>query len=227
MILWMGGGEVRYAANRAANNMDGIRYDGAGRYDIPIIRPEKWVPYEFIPFNMAKSCKERVGKGLHFFIDDYQFERVWNCLSRYSELAYSFAACMSPDFSTYADWPLAMQIYNHYRKHYVAAHWQELGIRVYPTISWSDERSYDWCFDGEPVGATVCISSVGCRKRKLSKQLFLKGYDAMMERLQPQTVVCYGGIPDGCKGNIIQLQAFYQSLPRGGVADWEVEEVQA
>ena len=48
--------------------------------------------------------------------------------------------------------PFAMQIYNQYRKHWLAAYWQLNGITVYPTISWSDENSYEWCFDGEPRG---------------------------------------------------------------------------
>ena len=30
-----------------------------------------------------------------------------------------------------------------------------------PSISWSDEHSFDWCFDGDPVRGTVAVSSVG------------------------------------------------------------------
>lgn len=211
----MGGIAVRYAVARTTDNMDGVIYPGVGKYDIPIIRPERWIPYDFIPFNMAKSCKERVGKGVHFYIDDYQFERVWRCLSRYSDMLFTFAACMSPGFSTYMDWPLAMQIYNHYRKHYIAAYWQDIGMRVYPTILWSDERSYEWCFDGEPEGATVCVSSVGCQKRNVTKDMFIKGYDAMLERLHPETIVFFGNVPPQCRGNIVHMQTFYETLPRG------------
>lgn len=53
-----------------------------------------------------------------------------------------------------------MKIYNHYRKHWLGAYWQDNGITVIPTISWSDKESFGWCFDGELVGGTVAVSSV-------------------------------------------------------------------
>lgn len=82
-----------------------------------------------------------------------------------------------------------MQIYNHYRKHWLAAYWQAHGLTVYPTISWSDEQSYDWCFDGEPVGGVVAVSSVGTQNNKEANRLFLKGYEEMMKRLAPLFVI--------------------------------------
>lgn len=55
------------------------------------------------------------------------------------------------------------------------------GMTVYPSVSWSDERSYDWCFDGDPVGGIVAVSSVGTQQNKESKRLFLRGYEEMMK----------------------------------------------
>ena len=52
-----------------------------------------------------------------------------------------FRYVLSPDFSTYTEFPKAIQIYNHYRKHWVGAYLQEAGVNVIPTISLSTEDS--------------------------------------------------------------------------------------
>lgn len=105
-----------------------------------------------------------------------------------------------------------MQIYNHYRKHWLAAYWQRHGLTVYPTISWSDEKSYDWCFDGEPVGGVVAVSSVGTQKSRESKRLFLRGYEEMMKRLSPEWVIFYGVVPEECDWNVIRVEPHYREI---------------
>lgn len=86
------------------------------------------------------------------------------------------------------------------------------GIKVIPTISWSDESSFEWCFDGEPIGGTVAVSSVGTQKNKTAKELFLNGYNEMMKRLEPETVIFYGTIPKECYGNIVRVKAFQEKF---------------
>ena len=156
-------------------NLNKFTFTGVGRYDIPQIEPETEYPQgEFIPMNYAKTIKDPASKILHCFVDDYQFTRYWNRPDDYIPMLSRFSAVCSPDFSTYTDMPMAMQIYNHYRKHWLAAYWQFHGIIVYPTISWSTPDSYEWCFDGEPVGGVVAVSSVGTQKNAESKRLFLR-----------------------------------------------------
>lgn len=119
-----------------------------------------------------------------------------------------FTHVMSPDFSTYTDFPKAIQIYNHYRKHWVGAYLQENGVNVIPTISWSTPDSFEWCFDGEPVGGVVAVSSVGAANSKAKKELFLAGYNEMLARLQPEVILFMGKVPEECTGNIVQIKAF-------------------
>lgn len=202
---------MKYELTRFCENTDEVIFDGVGKYDIPTIEPEPFEPCEFIPFNYAKTAK-RKDCGVHFFIHDYRFERVWRNWKRYGTMLSEFSAVMTPDFSTYTDWPKALQIYNHYRKHFVGAYLQTLGVKVYPTISWSDKDSFEWCFDGEPVCGTVCVSSVGTQKRKETKSLFLDGYNAMIERLNPQTIIFYGNVPKECMGNIVRIKPFQEKF---------------
>ena len=184
-------------------------FDNIGKYNIPIIKPVNIdnLP-ELISFNYAKSTKDKADKGIHFFVDDYQFLRLWKNPSQYINLLKQFRVVFTPDFSLYTDFPVAMQIYNHYRKHWLGAYWQSQGITVVPTIGWSDSQSYDWCFDGEPVGGTVAVSSVGTQNNKHAKQLFIDGYNQMIQRLNPQTIIFYGDVPSECRGNIIKIRPF-------------------
>lgn len=61
-------------------NTEKMIFPGVGKYGIPAIKPETDIridKLEWIPFNYALSAKDRGSKGVHFYCDDYQFERVW------------------------------------------------------------------------------------------------------------------------------------------------------
>lgn len=199
-----------YRSQKNYENLQRMIFEGVGEYGIPKIQATSYKGSEFIPLNYAKSCKDKTGKGVHFFIDDYQFNRLWNAPDRYLDMLSDFTHVLSPDFSTYTDFPKAIQIYNHYRKHWVGAYLQMYGINVIPTISWSTPESFEWCFDGEPVGGVVAVSSVGCMNSKKRKELFMAGYREMIDRLHPETIIFYGQIPEECTGNIVQIKAFQE-----------------
>lgn len=199
-----------YRSQKNYENLQRMIFDGVGEYGIPVIYPTLYKECDFIPFNYVKTCKDKNGKGVHFFIDDYQFNRLWNAPDRYIDMLSDFTHVMSPDFSTYTDFPKAIQIYNHYRKHWVGAYLQMHGIDVIQTISWSDKDSFEWCFDGEPVGGVVAVSSVGCMNSRQRKELFMAGYREMMNRLKPTTIIFYGKVPDECEGNIVHINAYQE-----------------
>lgn len=201
-----------YEQRSAYENLTRFNFMGEGKYDIPIIYNDDVKPENFIGFNFAKTCNNKKENCLHFFVDDYQFSRLWNRPDDYINLLSQFDCVCSPDFSLYTDFPKAIQIYNHYRKHWLAACWQMHGIKVIPTICWSDESSFEWCFDGEPKGGTVAVSSVGTQNHKKAKELFLNGYDEMIKRLEPETIIFYGAIPRECYGNIVRVKAFQEKF---------------
>lgn len=191
-------------------NLESRIYTGSGKYNIPIIKPVFEVNIDsWVGFNYVMSTKTDTSeKGVHFFLDDYQFERVWNAPDRYINILEKYGAVLSPDFSLYVDFPKAIQIYNHYRKHWLAAYWQERGITVIPTVAWSDENSFDWCFDGEPINSIVAISSVSTQNSGEAKESFLKGYNKMLDFLTPAKIIFFGKVPDECNGNIVHVPAF-------------------
>ena len=198
-----------YRQQRNYENLNKRIFEGVGEYNIPALKSAVYEVENWISFNFARGCDEPERHGIHFFIDDYQFMRLWTNPDAYLDKLGQFQAVCTPDFSTYTDFPKAIQIYNHYRKHWLGAYWQEHGIKVIPTISWSDEESFDWCFDGEPVGGMVAVSSVGTQGSARAAQLFEAGYNEMKRRLQPAQIVMYGTVP-GCaqSDNLLTLKSF-------------------
>ena len=191
-------------------NLDNAQYEGVGKYDIPEISPVYELPEikEWIGFNYVLSDDNPEGKAVHFFIDDYQFERVWNNPNRYVDKLRQYAAVCSPDFSPYGDMPLATQIFNHYRKHWVAKYFQDRGVNIIPTIrSSTDERSLEFYLDGEPKEGIVIISSMWTNTEE-TLEIFKKEYSKMYETLKPKKVFLYGKMIEGLEGDIEVVENF-------------------
>ena len=188
-------------------NLESAMYDGVGKYRIPEIKPvyelpiNKWIGYNYVK---KYGTQKDISTGVHFFIYDYHFECVWNAPDKYLTYLSRYGCVLSPDFSIFPDFPLAVNIFNHYRKHWLAAYWQSKGITVIPSICWSDESSFEWCFDGEPVGGIVAVSDVGCRKNEATQEGFKRGYNEMLKRLNPSKILLYTGvIKNDYPGNVI------------------------
>ena len=191
-------------------NLEKAIFGGVGQYNIPPIDPLstdfRADKLQWIPFNYAKTAKNRKSKGIHFFVDDYQFVRLWNRPDDYISLLTEFGAVCTPDFSLYTDTPKALQIYNHYRKHWLGAYWQMHGIRVIPTICWSDADSFAWCFDGEPKNSIVSISSVGTQNNKQAAEAFELGCHEALKRLNPSQILWYGKCPEEFDWNVARIK---------------------
>ena len=209
-------GNIPFRQTRFWENCEKRIYEGVGKYDIPEIQGMYDVDEisEFIGWNYALKEKHPEDKAVHFFVDDYQFNRLWTNPDAYLEKLRRFRYVFTPDFSPYADFPKAVQVFNHFRKHWIGAYLQENGVRVIPTVTWSYPPSYDFCFDGEPKNSVVAISSVGCMKSKRNKQMLIDGYNEMVNRLEPSYIIFYGTVPDECKGNIIRVKPFHDKFKK-------------
>lgn len=171
-----------------------LDYDSSrveGKYNMPTNKPTQHRPKELLGFDHMLASNE-YHKGVHFYLYDYMFERIWNSPRQYFDKLAKFDCVISPDFSLYTDMPIAMQIWNTYRNRLLTQMMQDYGIEVIPTIMWSTPESYDFCFDGMPKHSVLAVETVGCVKDPIAKKTWHEGMAEAMKRLEPTAIVLYG-----------------------------------
>ena len=178
------------------------QFETVGNYDIPKIKKQeidlskiKLFSYSNAKFNDTKNKN----KTIHFFIHDYRFENIYSNAENAIEKIKQYYAVCSPDFSLYTDMPLLLQMHNTFKNRWCGAYFQNLGLKVISTISWSDERSFDFCFDGVEEGSVVAVSTHGNHK---AKEEFMLGYNKMLEIVKPYAIICYGKPFKEMEGNL-------------------------
>lgn len=179
-------------------------YRCAGKWNIPVVKSQPLVAdIKLISCSDTKS-KERYNRecGVHFFVDDYRFEHIYDNPQRTIVKYSQYKFLLTPDYSLYADMPLWRQIENVAKNRWCGAYWQAHGLTVYPTVSWGLSTTYDFCFDGIEQKSVVAIGTIGCKRNKI---LFMQGYNAMLERLNPSSIICFGKPFAEMQGNIISV----------------------
>lgn len=193
-----------------------------GEFDLPLIQKSNVVPDELVPFNYVNTLLKNPNLDLskyyvHFFIDDYQFNRVWENPKRYVSMFQKFGGIIMPDFSVYTNFPKAVQIHNVWKSRLLAFYYQKMGIDVIPNITWSDEASLDWTLDGIPKNSVVAVSSNGCLNNLVVDE-FIRLFNIVMEQLEPIKIVFLGKVPTNLKDDrIIHYPGHLQKMKAKGV----------
>ena len=183
-------------------NLEIIDNENASEFwQMPIIKNDNFIPSKLIGFNYAKTSKEK-NVGIHFYLDDYQFERLWNKPEEYVDILKQYECILSPDFSLYMDMPMPMKIWNIYRSRLIGQYYQSQGIKVIPTLSWAEEETFEFCFEGIPKGSIVSISTIGVKKNKEALKIWKTGVDELIKRIEPSIILIYGGKLDYDYGDI-------------------------
>ena len=86
-----------------------------------------------------------------------------------------------------------MKIWNTYRSRLIGQIMQDFGLTVIPTVSWAEQATYEFCFDGLPKNATLSISTIGVKRDKELYFIWKNGVDAMIDMLSPKRLIIYGG----------------------------------
>lgn len=188
-------------------------FDAFGKWNIPIVRKND-LDLEHVDLICYSDIKandidQHKAKGVHFFIDDYRMEGLYYNFSKSLSRLSQYKFLLTPDYSLYAEMPKAIQLFNVFRNRWCGAYWQSKGLTVIPTISWSDCSSFDFCFDGIEEGSIVAIGMIGCKSNKVS---FMRGYNAMFEKIHPDAIICLGSPFPEMEGNIIPID--YQKTRR-------------
>lgn len=178
----------------------------AGKFDIPIIKRQELATNEInliaCSDTKANDSEHNKKRGVHFFVDDYRFEGIYKNPMRTIDKYSQYAFMLSPDYSTYGDMNLWRQIESVGKSRWVGAYWQKCGLLVIPTVSWGLAQSFDFCFDGVEKNSIVAIGMIGCKRNKLH---FMRGYNAMLERIEPSKIICFGKPFPEMEGNILSI----------------------
>lgn len=182
-------------------------YNGnsVGQYNTPLIRKQN-IDISKIKFlsyvNTKKEDNENKNKTIHFFTYDWKFEKVYKNAEEELEKLKQYYCLLSPDFSIFTNMPKALQIESVFKNRWCGAYWQSLGLRVIPTVSWGDENSFEFCFDGIEEGSIVAVCTY---YRENCEEEFMLGYNEMLKRIKPSTIICYDEPFKSMKGNVIEL----------------------
>lgn len=167
-------------------------FETDNEFGFPEVTSNEFTPTELIPFHMCKKqLKGDKEKGVHFFLDDYKFEQVWTSPTKYTKMFLYYGNIISPTFSVWENQPYALNLFNMYRRRWLARYYQECGVNVLLEVGWAEKDSYDYCFSGIEKGSKVILNTVGTRMID-NRRLFTEGYSEMLKRLEPSGLYVYG-----------------------------------
>lgn len=167
----------------------------AGVFEFPVIQPTYYIPNKLIAFSKSISCND-YNQWVHFFEDDYKFERIWKNPKKYLEKLKLYNGVILPDFSLYRDMPYVMQLWNIYRSRAIGFWLQQNGVKVIVNIRYADRRTYNCCCDGISKHCVIAIGSHGTLKNRDDRHFFTEGLEFVVKKLEPLAIVVYGKVPD-------------------------------
>lgn len=178
------------------------QFKGDGVFEIPKIEKEEIELENIELIGYDKLNEKETDKIVHFFLDDYKFEVIWNDPEPRIEKLKKHKAVLSPNYSIYTEMPLSLKVYNTFRSRWCGAYLQSKGIKVIPTVVWGEPNTFWFCFDGIAHGSVVAVSTLGVRKEKA---LFMQGYNELIRKVKPKAVICYGEPFEEMQGKIIKI----------------------
>ena len=182
-------------------------------HDIPYCpTTAKSLPAMIITYDEAKSIyKRNVANGNNYFshlayvcfyMDDYKFDGahgIWQHPQNALKILRHFAGVITPDFSTYQDFPEPLKLYNTYRMRAFGYWLCKCGLNVINNVRWGTKESFDYCFVGIPKNSVVAIGTLGgSPKKHIDRQRFNEGFAEMLKILRPYAIIIYGSANYSC-----------------------------
>lgn len=169
-------------------------------------------PTRIITWSEAKNIHKKYSKTdrnyfydafICFYIDDQDFDgprsSIWTFYWKAIRIIRHFKGIITPDFSTFMDFPEPLCEYNTYRMRAFGYWIGKTGIEVVNNVRWGLPYTYRYCFDGIEKNSVVAIGTVGGSPRKLEdRDRFERGLFETIERLQPHTIIVYGSANYPC-----------------------------
>ena len=206
-IIWDKEAPKKMNSNEFRNNPLFLRnnFVSDGEWNFPIIKRQEISlnNIDLISYSdISSKDTKNLHKGVHFFIDDWRFESLYDKPDRSLITLSKYQFLLTPDYSLYAEMPLWRQIESVGKARWVGANWQNNGLTVIPTISWARSQRFDFCFKSIEKHCIVAIGMIGCKKER---RAFMQGYNEMLLQIEPDAIICFGEPFPEMRGNIIRV----------------------
>ena len=188
---------------------EGATFTGAPGIPMLMDLRNTQVPRDMIPFSKARTCTNK-RQYIHFYMHDREFSCVLTATDRYLDLLKLYDGVITPDCTMAIGQSPCLQQANTYMNRAVGFYLQKNGIPVIPNVRWSDESSFEYCFLGVPKGVMVSVSTHGCITSENERHMFKIGLGAMLEVVQPKTVLVHGYMPDDIFGEYTRQVEFHR-----------------
>lgn len=169
------------------------------------------IPHGLWPFE-RRNLTTNYRQYIHFYMHDRKFAPILHSPAKYLSKIQLYDGMLTPDFTLLIGQSRCLQQTNTYLNRAVGFYFQKHGVPVIPSIRWSDNSSFDFCFLGVPKEGMVAISTHGCIQTKEQKQTFKEGLEAMLDKLHPSVVLVHGYMPDFIFGEYLD-QVHFQRYP--------------
>lgn len=183
--------------------IEGAIMDGVGIPFCPTTAKE--LPAEIITYEEAKALLRRRAPGdpafkseafVCFCVDDYKFDTprgIWSSNLEALSILRHFKGIITPDFSTYADFPLAYRFFNTYRMRAFGFWCAKNGLEVINNVCGRFDEDFWYCLNGIELNSMVAIGTVGSGLKILENRPdFEHWLDALVKRLMPKAILVYG-----------------------------------
>jgi hypothetical protein len=164
-----------------------------GSLHVPQLSPTQTIPNikKCLPINIIDP-KDGLKLWGHCFVKDVHQNKFWNDPLANVAPLQKLEGMISTDYSLYRDYSTNRQKWNCYRNRIIAYFWQQKGINVIPTASWSTQDSFEWCWEGLPQNSVLAITTNGISTDKEGLRHFILGLDEMIQRQNPIALVVCG-----------------------------------
>ena len=144
--------------------------------------------------NIGKKIDAETKKDtwVHFFTDDFRFEKYWNKPWDGLKVLQQYAGCTMPDFSMYADWPLAINMWQVYRTNWLGRFWQEHGVKVIPVVRGQMTKAHEaeYTLAGHPKGMPFSIMHFTNRTPE-SDASYYDGLRRAIQIIEPEWILVF------------------------------------
>ena len=181
-------------------------FEGDGKWGIPVVRKQPLDLSGGVELIASSDTSlhdvKNLHKGVHHFVDDTRLEGIYRHPERTLEKYARYRFVLTPDYSLFPEMELWRQIESVAKSRWCGAYWQGRGLTVVPTVGWGLYPTFEFCFCGIERGSVVAVSTLGCRR---GRTRFMHGYDAMLEQVLPEAVICFGKPFDEMRGEVLPV----------------------